>query len=277
MMSCSKKVLGLLAGLLLLVGAAQAQFQGYVGLQTNQVQVLNASTATGRTVINANTGAGSSVITYCTTATALQIIAEGSPDGVSTHYIPVSTIYGVPSAINGNACGSIQFGGYYPAIAVNVLSISGGNVSVWYSGIAGPGPFTPPASNSFGGTSNVLCDQTHSVNLTAGGGTAALLIPNSYLITKTYVCGVFISFSAAPTSSTYVYLEGFTGGGTCTSSSTGNLYEFYVSSGSPLDFPVSLGGNSVTVVPAGSGICIGANTSFGSGISLYATASYAQF
>lgn len=193
-----KKVLGILA--ILVAIPAHAQFNGYVGLQTVMVPVVQNSSATGRFRVNSNIGASYHTFTYClsTPATALQLIVEQSPDGQDAHFTQVSPISEFPwQAINSNNCGIIRVGGYYSVMAINVLLLTGGTLSVWYSATAGPTDIFPPAVNSSGGTSPIACDQSIAINQLAAGGTYQLVPgnPNQGI----YVCGGTLSFDAATT------------------------------------------------------------------------------
>jgi hypothetical protein len=210
-------------------------FVAHAQRPTTIVQLLNASTSTGRTVVGFNDliGAGAHYFTYCTTASSLQIIAEESPDNVSTHFVPISTVYGVPSAINGNACAVIQVGGMYGYPAVNVLSISGGSVSVWYSGTVGIVSAFPPATNSQGAATVTACDK--SLNIGSGQNFTTELIAGTST-QSIHVCGFTISFSAA-TSTAAVYLQSGTGS-TC---ATGSVipWSMFTTASSPQTVDIS--------------------------------------
>jgi len=177
----------------LLAIGAQAQRQSTV----TPPLLLNSS-ATGRVIPAPNDliGAGASYWTYCSNATSLQVIAEESPDNV--HFVPVSAIYGPPLALNGVTCGVIQVGGLFGYPAFNVLLISGGTISVWYSGTTGVVSTFPPATNSSGATAPVICDNTTGVTQTAGT-TVALASPINRN-QKVVICSMTLSFPGATTS-----------------------------------------------------------------------------
>lgn len=182
------------------VSSAWAQFNGYVGLQTVYTPVILNTTVTGRTTVNANIGASYHTFTYClsTPTTAIQLFIEESPNGQPGSFTQISPISEFPwQAINGNNCGIIRVGGYYSVLAVNIILLSGGTASVWYTATAGPTDIFPPAVNSSGGTSPVACDQTVVFTALAPSATYELVRgnPNQGI----YVCGGVISFSAATT------------------------------------------------------------------------------
>jgi len=235
---------------------------------TTIVQLLNASTATGRTIVDANDliGAGGHYFTYCTTATSLQIIAEESPDGVAGHFVPISSVYGVPSAINGNPCAVIQVGGMYGYPAVNVLSISGGSVSVWYSATTAIVNAFPPAQNSQGAATVTSCDK--SLNIGSGQNLTTLLITGT-ATQSIHVCGFTISFSAAPASGS-ITLESGTGS-TC---ATGSLYPWsmFTISSSPQTIDV---GRTFSILPS-TNLCLEV-TSVGASTTVEFNMSYALY
>lgn len=186
---------------IVLVPIAQAQFNGYVGLQTVMTPVLTNSSATGRTLVNANIGASYHTFTYClsTPSTAIQLIVEQSANGQPGTFAQVSPISEFPwQAINGNNCGVIRVGGYYSVLALNVLLLSGGTITAWYTGTAGPTDIFPPAVNSSGGTSPIECDQSATFQGLAPSAIYELVPgnPNQGI----YVCGGLVSFNSATTS-----------------------------------------------------------------------------
>ena len=56
-----------------------------------------------------NIGQGSHFLHYCTTATALQIVLQETPDNVGAHAAQITPIYGVPPL---GSCAVIQGGGF---------------------------------------------------------------------------------------------------------------------------------------------------------------------
>ena len=178
--------------------AALAQFLGYVGLQTTYTRILNASSTTGRTLVNANIGSSYHTFTYClsTASTAVQIIVEESPDGDPSHFTQISPVSEFPwQAINSNNCGTVRVGGYYSVLAFNVLFLTGGTITAWYTSTAGPTDLYAPAVNSSGATSPVQCDQSLVVTGIAPS-TNTLLVPSN-ANQGIYVCGGTISFDGA--------------------------------------------------------------------------------
>jgi len=186
--------------LILVATAAQAQFIGYVGLQTQTTRVLNASTTIGRTRVNANIGASFHVFTYCAspTVTSLLLYIEESPDGLDSHFTEISPTFGLPAtAINTNPCAIIRVGGYYAVLAVHVATLTGGTLSVWYSATAGPADVFTPAVSSTGGASTVLCDRSGTLNALAPN-TIYQLEPGN-VNQSIYVCGGSLSFNGTVT------------------------------------------------------------------------------
>jgi hypothetical protein len=234
---------------LLAASAARAQFIGYVGLQTTYTRVINASTTTGRTLVNTNIGASFHTFTYCASSSTgtLQLFIEESPDGASNHFTQISATYGLPNnAVNGNECAVIRVGGYYSVLAVNVVVLTGGNLSVWYSATAGPADLYPPSVNTEGGASAVQCDQRTTLDN---------LVPGNYQVVvgkqfqSIYVCGGTLSFNAAPTAGEIYLLWGTTA--TCGGLASGSiLYDTYIIPTSPTPFAISSAGNSFFRAPA---------------------------
>jgi hypothetical protein len=255
-----KRLLLSLLACLLLALSAECQ------RPTTIVQLLNASTSTGRTVVGFNDliGAGAHYFTYCTTASFLQIIAEESPDNVSGHFVPISTVYGVPSAINGNPCAVIQVGGMYGYPAVNVLGISGGSVSVWYSGTVGIVSAFPPASSSQGAGTIAQCDHTIAA-LASSGVTNELIIGTS--TQSIHVCDFTISFSGAPSAAQPGLIDGTNS--TCTTGQQ-NAWEAQITSSTPQLFSVAA---PFTVAPSHN-LCYAPGSP---GVTTLISVSYAQY
>jgi len=228
--------------LLLVAICAQAQRQSTV------VQLANNSSATGRYVPLPNDliGAGASYWTYCTSATTFSAIAEESPDDVSAHFVPVSVTYGVPSKINGNPCDVIPAGGMFGYPAFNVLAVSGGTYSLWYSASTGTVATFPPAFTSTGASAVAQCDQSALVN--TGAGSTALLVTGT-AGQQIHICGFTLSFVGSSGNTGFASLVYGTGA-TCVGSPAGTSWEIYFNSAStPLDVSRSF------VVPAGVNLC----------------------
>jgi hypothetical protein len=127
--------------LLLLIGCAprraQAQFTGYVGLQTSQQTVFNnaACTGTNQTAVINNLGETQHTLFLSTSAstTFLQGWLEGSNDGVNfTRFSDeIDTNNGVPASITAS--------GYYQVLRANFtcLPAATGHITVFYSGTPG--------------------------------------------------------------------------------------------------------------------------------------------
>jgi hypothetical protein len=215
----------------LIASLSQAQFLGYVGLQTNFTRVVNVGQSPGRTRVNANIGASTHTFTYCVlgggTATQvvdLQLFVEESPDGSDATFTQISPTYSFPQSSNGNSCGIIQLGGYYSVLAVNIALIDcfgsppvpcttpGVGVSVWYTGTAGPIDVFPPNVNSTGGASGVQCDRSFTLTSVPPGTSTELLVGNPHQ--AIYVCGGTISFSGATTAG-FITLLSADGGAAC--------------------------------------------------------------
>jgi hypothetical protein len=93
----------------------------------------------------------------------------------------------------------------YPAI--NVLSISGGSVSVWYSATGQIVNAFPPAQNSQGASTIPSCDKAFTTLL--GQNTTFQLITGTST-QSIHICGFTVSFSGA-TSNGGLTLESGTG------------------------------------------------------------------
>lgn len=271
-----RKFFGALLLLVALSIPSAAQFLGYVVLQTAGAQLLNASSATGRTVVNANIGAASHTFTYCVsnTVTAVQVLVEESFDGVSTHFAQISPVYGfVPQAINGNACAVIRVGGYYNILAFNVLTLTGGTISVWYSGAGGPIDVFPPVVNSNGGASGVQCDQSATFTALAQSTTTKLLNGNANQ--TIYICGGILSFNAATTAGAISFLVGT--GAACGGAPATIPFDVRITANTAQQIPINQAPNSFYKAPAttgGANLClvIGAITA-----ATDVTINYAQF
>lgn len=244
--------------LLALLDCAHAQFIGFVSLQSEAVQILNASSSTGRTVANANIGASTHLFTYCfsNTVTSLQVIVEGSFDGVSTHFAQLSPVSGfVPQVVNGNNCGVIRVGGYYNVLAFNVLTLVGGNISVWYSSAGGPIDIFPPWVNSNGAASGVQCDQSATFTAIAQSTTTKLLNGNANQ--TIYICGGILSFAAATTAGTISFLVGT--GATCGGAPATIPFDVKITANTPQQIPINQAPNSFYKAPAtigGANLCV---------------------
>ena len=241
--------------LLSLAICANGQNAGQTGTQTITIQLANNSSATGRIVVPAKAliGAGAHYFTYCTSASGFSGIAEQSPDGNTSHFVPMSTVYGVPPAtINGNPCAVVPMGGYFDHPAFNVLSVSGGTFSLWYSASTGPVPIFPTAASSSGAATPPVCDQAAGVN--ASG--LVLAAPGNSGV-SIHICSITVSFQAAPGGSGGFSLISGTGGGNCLGNEQ-TVWGFIFGTTSPLfyEHPVTLN------LPAGSGLCLQPDINF---------------
>jgi hypothetical protein len=249
----------------LLAIGAQAQRQSTV------VQLLNNSSTTGRVVPSPNDliGAAAHKWLYCTSAGSLQVIAEESPDGVSGHYVAVSPIYGIPGfTINGNPCAEIQVGGLAAYPAFNVLSISGGTISVWYLGTTGAISTFPPAVNSLGATSPTICDSTVSVAV-GNNSTVQLLAGKSNQ--TIYLCDAQYSFLGATTSGS---LQLITGGGLTCGTGPTNVWTDETTANTPQTYQLFSGTGASPRIGPGNNLCL-ASLTVGTGVMV--SLSYAQY
>jgi len=232
---------------------------------TTSVQLVSNSTPTaycpvscavpGRITPGSNDliGAGASYWTYCVTSgvSSLQLVAEESPDGNSAHTVPVSVVYGIPISINGNLCAVIQAGGLFAYPDLNVLAISGGTISIWYSASTGITSTFPPAANSSGATTPIVCDK-NLVNAGGLGTTTVILISSSSIAgQRIYVCGMTLSFTATPSGNGFMFLYYGTGS-TCSVSQVA-LWEATVTASTPQTY--FIGGNVFATVPPGYNLC----------------------
>jgi hypothetical protein len=234
--------------------------------QTTVVQVTGPVSSPGRHIPPANDliGAAASYWTYCTTATSLQVIAEESPDSIPAHYVPLSPVYGVPTSVNGNSCGLIQAGGLYGYPAFNILSISGGTITIWYSATVGAVSTFPPANSSSGATSLPVCDQ--QALATASSGSTSLVITGASG-QSIHICGWTLSFPGAAVTGNAILIDATTG--TSCATAIHNDWEAYFNSTSqPFDHNIGL------VVGPGKDVCI---TAPGTGGGVEISVSYATY
>jgi len=240
---------------LFLVSCARAETAGTVAISTTSAAILTGSSATGRTVVPPQymIGAGQHSFTYCVSpgTSSLELIAEQSPDGISSHYVPVSAVYSIPNSVNGNLCSTIIFGGYYQYLAINVLAISGGTVSVWYSATAAPIGLYPPAVNSAGATSPTVCDQ--SAQGTATASSAGTLLEGADAFSRRMaLCGATVSFNGSTTAGT-VSLAYSSASGSCTAPFH-TIWEIEVTSGTPQTLNIPPG--ALQALPSGDAFCV---------------------
>jgi|GEM_PF-4560871 len=249
-----------------------AHGQGTNNNLTTTVQLLNNSSATGRVVVPAanQIGAGAHLFTYCSSATTLQLIVEESPDNVSSHYTQISPVYGPPLAqLNGNNCNTIQVGNYFTYPAINVLSISGGTVSIWYSGTQGTISVFPPAINSLGATTPAVCDQQAIFSVATGTTTNII---SGVAGTNIYVCSIALSFVAAPGNGTIALSTG--GGATCSTFGFNRWGPLATSANTPLLFFAGGPFGSLVKAPFGQNVCLAAGAIT---TTVQGSVTYAQF
>lgn len=293
------RVLSLYFVILFLLGIfacerSQAQNAGQTGTQSTSVQLLsantciagrnateiaaacagyNATTHTGRILIPPFNliGASAHFFTYCTSDTSIQLIAEESFDGISSHYTAISSSAGVPVPVNGNSCAVIQVGGYYQHIAISILANSGGTLNIWYSATTGPINIYPPASNSIGGAPPVQCDKSSTFELlNSRSQPMVIAIANE----RVYICGFVFSFQTEPsTASDGVAIADYPAGGTCTGGSGNISSGLDTGTTDPLVIPFNFGGNAVLISDTDYDMCVSNN----SGATVRVSISYAQF
>lgn len=168
--------------------------------------------STGRIVLPQQymIGSGTNNFQFCGngTGSALEVIAEGSFDGNSAHWTPLTNVYSTPSSgINGNPCTTISFGGFYPYLAFNVLArtTNVGTLDVWYYGIPGASAFLPSFANSAGATSGTSCDQQFTTTGVAASGLTLLIARANVSAGRTLkICHFDISFAGAISSASLV-------------------------------------------------------------------------
>jgi len=119
---------------------ARAQFIGYSSPQSVQVKAINAATSSQRAIVP-NLGQSVHSVTYTITgscaAPVFDLRIEGSNDGVNFFAISQDAV-DVPFNPLSQAAqsGGVTASGYYPVIAVNLVSFTcpTASISVWYSG-----------------------------------------------------------------------------------------------------------------------------------------------
>ena len=195
-----------------------------------------------------NIGGGSHWLHYCTSATALQIQLQESPDAVSGHYAAITPIYGVPAV---GSCGVIQGGGYFQNLQGNILSQSGGSTSVWYSASAGPVSTFPTGVNSVGATSPVQCDKSLTSDVAAGALVSLIAGVSGKRI---FLCGGTYSFNAATTTGGISLAHSNNGIGTC--NPFGLMWNNVILSTTPQQITPFNFTSGALIIPNGESLCV---------------------
>jgi hypothetical protein len=199
----------IVAVLALLAGVAQAQFNGFVGIQSNPQTLFTNQNVNGTSPLINNFGQGAHFLLLCYNA-AFQgtIDLEGTPDGTTWLTLVVGD-YGVSSAAG---CHVLQAGGYFNGGLRSVVTRTAGAISAWYSGVAAPIAAIPSGVNSTGPTPPIICDRGGISGATNG----SFGIPANTAIVgnNVYVCGFTLSFAATPAAGTV--LVGFSPNTSCT-------------------------------------------------------------
>jgi hypothetical protein len=211
-----------------------AQFVGYVGLQTVNVKPLNAVTAPTTATVQ-NIGQASHILYYCVTGTpsALVIQLEGSFDGSTW-----AQLSDQGTAVTG--CNVVEGGGYYPALRVNLVTLSGGTsptVTAYYSGVtapitgAGAGVSRPRALGVSATQSYLLYNSANkqsayaasSCILAPAGAMDLLSIYNPSTSTKSIYLDSAIIASSATSGTITEIVSTTTAGASCTNPTIHNL------------------------------------------------------
>ena len=193
--------------MLLLSLSARAETGGTVGIQTVNIQVFNAVTTAQTSNPLPNIGQAQHLLTYCpTSVTSMQIWLEASFNNSTWFQItPVGTIG------PGLGCYTLEGGGYYPEVRVNLNTLVGGGatLSAWYSASDAPIPASTLAAlpiKAFGsafeahaqpGIASSYFASVASTNPGAGVAVLTVNSPNSAVAKVTYFKRAFVSCSAA--------------------------------------------------------------------------------
>jgi hypothetical protein len=262
------RTLRLLALVALLAGTGQAQFLGYVALQTTrQNNVFSAQAANGDTVTFNDIGQSTHSLSYCNTNFVGTINLVASPDATFSPAIPLASATYLTADSN---CHVLQAGGWYPAVRGRITNYSAGSVTAHYSGAGGPVAVNPAAISSGGPGSPIVCDQVATGH--AGSNTTVQIIPAPPLATQnTYICGFTWSLDGAAAAASIVSLVN---GHTANCGVVGTtVWQVDLAAASPLIFSVTQvnlkvpnGTNPLTCVQ---------NNNIGTGVEI--SISYAQF
>lgn len=171
-----------------------AQNAGNVGIQAQMIPVFNAQSSSASSKIFPDIGQGTNLLFYCTTNFIGTIDLEWTPANslLGTFYTITQASY-----INGDTnCHSLPFGSYFPNMR-STVTMTNGSISAWYTAVSGPSAFAAPALGSTGPTSPVTCDQT-ATSLTVPNGTNAAIVAPQNTGDAVVICGMTLTFSAAP-------------------------------------------------------------------------------
>jgi hypothetical protein len=185
----------------------EAQFIGYVSVQTTAQTVFTNQAANAVSSTLVNIGAGAHFLTICNNLFVGTVSLESSSDG--TFAAPntiASASYALPAGPGDTGCHTLQAGGYFPAVRVRISNFSTGTTSVSYSSAASPISFSPTALNSQGPTSPIACDLTIGPSSVAQN-TAATNLQGGIAGQRIYICSITISFNAATTAGQIQFLS----------------------------------------------------------------------
>jgi hypothetical protein len=185
----------------------EAQFIGYVSIQTTQQNVFTNQAANAVSASLTNLGQGAHFLVICNNAFVGTVSLESSSDG--TFAAPnsiASASYALPAGPGDTGCHTLQAGGYYPAVRARITNFSTGTTTVTYSSVGGPISFAPAALNSQGPTSPIACDFEIGPSAISQN-TAASSLQVGIAGQKLYVCAITISFNAATTAGQIQFLS----------------------------------------------------------------------
>ena len=265
-----KRLLASLFGIILSCALpCSAQFIGYTSSQSTAQSVFTNQSANAVSGTLSNIGQSSHFLTVCNSALNATVSLEASIDGTFASPITIGSANYGQTGLADSSCHTIQAGGYYPAVRARVKNYLTGSTTVFYTGIGGPIAPAPAGISTIGPSAPVVCDLPLLPG-TISTGLATTSIATGFAGETIVVCGMTLSFSAAPTTGQIQ----FTGGTGVSCSSATFFWTLNVTATTPQTVFLGggLAGGLFRLVP-GQTLCI-ATTTITSSFILNAT--YAQ-
>ena len=217
-----RRLIAAFALIVLCAAAGRAQSAGTIGVYTRESSVFSAQASSATSAFFPDFGFGCNFLNYQTTGFSGTIDVEWSPNGSAPFYV-----LGRGNWSSDTHYHTLQIGGYFPNMH-SVVTRSAGSVSAWYTAQAGPCPLFGSGVGSNGPSSPLLCD-TSTSNFITNGTTTNIVQPLNAGDT-TGICGMTISFQAAPSNGTLQL--GQAPSSSCSAPNT--TWEIYTSAGTPL-------------------------------------------
>lgn len=207
-----------------------AQNAGVVGIQAQMIPVFSAQSTTKSSHILKDIGQGTNLLFYCGTGFIGTIDLEWNPTPATS-----STFYPITQAnyVNSDSsCHTLPFGSYFPNLR-STVTISAGSINAWYTAISGPSAFAAPAIGTAGPTAPVTCDQ--SLATTVGSGATSSIATQLNTGDAVVICGMSVSFAAAPSAGQLIIEYGAAG---CATLQSFASWEVLTSATTPIEFAV---------------------------------------